>query len=411
MTEHCETYLRLFDRYLDGDLDPEVTRQMEEHLAACAQCRTAQEQMRATDGLLRRYVLAETEELAREEVARERLLARLRQEPDPAWMGRDAGAAARPPRRFWSGLTLRWAGGLVAATAAVILAIRLGMPPRETWMKEEAPPAGTNLREDAARDEALDAPQAAVAEREAPQAAVAEREPPQAAVAQVPDAPQEAVAERDAPQAAVAEREAPPVAPPPEHPRASSRPVQADDAGGAPAEPKQPVVEADAKKELGGLHLRGGRSAEAQYLVTDAPVSPNEAKGAEPSGSATPLAGQGMEAKALRTWGSVSSTRVGRVSAEDTLAAARDLESRLEEEDAYLSGPDGAAIEPATRAARYILIGDLWEWLGRTWNNPAFCARALRAYEKAVEADSAVAPDPARVHRARQMTKGKDSWE
>lgn len=328
MTEHCETYLRLFDRYLDGDLDPGVTRQMEEHLAACPQCRTAQLELRATDRVLRRHVLLETEDPAREEAARERLLARLRQEPDPAWMGRDARDASSGVRRLWSGLTLRWAGGLIAATAAVILAIRLGMPPRETETREAPTRVETDLQGAAARNET-----------------------------------------REAPQAELAEREARPALPPRETPRASSPPAQTVDADAAPVDPAREAAAVTSSK------------------------------------------GRTMEAKALRTTGSVSGAPVGRVSTEDTLTSAHDLPSRLEEEDALLSGPGGAAIEPAARALRYRLIGDLWEWLGRKRNDPAFSARALRAYEKALEADSTVAADAARVRRARQMTQGKDSEE
>lgn len=50
--KNCEPFKGLLVGLLDGELTPEETRQINEHLTRCAECRTEYEQLRETTGKL-----------------------------------------------------------------------------------------------------------------------------------------------------------------------------------------------------------------------------------------------------------------------------------------------------------------------------------------------------------------------
>ncbi len=122
MNESCARYLELMSGFLDGELPDAEVHALEAHLAGCADCRLALDQMRANDDGLRAVVAHASS--SREEVeALQRTLVRLEGEPAPEWQ-----RARRRSRWNWS-VTLRWSAGIAAAAAAVLLVMRLGPAP------------------------------------------------------------------------------------------------------------------------------------------------------------------------------------------------------------------------------------------------------------------------------------------
>ncbi len=149
MSDPCKATLDRLGRFLDGEIDGSAAREIEEHLAACPRCAAARDELLEADRMLREGISIEEAasgaDPAREEAAVERVLERLRAEPEPAWARRADARRARGGRlRFRLGL--RWAGGLVAATAAVILVLRLS-PSRVT--APALPPVATRAQDPA----------------------------------------------------------------------------------------------------------------------------------------------------------------------------------------------------------------------------------------------------------------------
>ncbi len=77
MAEHvhsnCESLLGSLSRYIDGELDPKLCREIEKHLAACENCRVVLNTTRRTIDLVQ--ASAEKPDLPRD--VRERLFKRL----------------------------------------------------------------------------------------------------------------------------------------------------------------------------------------------------------------------------------------------------------------------------------------------------------------------------------------------
>jgi RNA polymerase sigma-70 factor (ECF subfamily) len=75
MTPECKELARKISEYLDNELDPSLCEQMEEHLAACPECRHCMESLQRTIQLCR--------EASRQDVpsqVREHLRAALREQ-------------------------------------------------------------------------------------------------------------------------------------------------------------------------------------------------------------------------------------------------------------------------------------------------------------------------------------------
>jgi len=74
MREDCKKDFKRLSEYLDGELDPDVCREIEQHFRDCPECRECVESMRKTIQLCK--------EAAMEEIpadARERLISMLRE--------------------------------------------------------------------------------------------------------------------------------------------------------------------------------------------------------------------------------------------------------------------------------------------------------------------------------------------
>ncbi len=424
MRDRCEFFLERLGRYLDGELEPKSAREMEDHLRSCPRCRRAHEEMLVGDRLLRDGVNAEATDEGREEKAAARLLARLREEPEPEWARRrgSAGRAIgfggwrRIANRIRSrrlGPTLGWAGGLAAATAAVLLAIRLGMPERpvvtDAFRKEkvEQAPVERDLGQEPGRS-GSGRPRAAEAPPD-PESAILPAAPSPGSSMPSSEASPSLRVEADA---AKAPQEAPPQA---------QEGIEVEDS----REARTPVAA-----------VRGGQAAET-ILKTDEPqAAPPE----ENARAKTTVEGEkkdtdkgedrhaavptraGRASAPTETWGGIrnyteapaaeganfalqadviDSTEQGIFSPSDTLTTAAELAVRLERGSGALNKMSDSDLEPAERARRWRVIGDLWEWLARRDGVPVFFERALQAYEMGVALDpEAGAPDPIRVARA-----------
>jgi anti-sigma factor RsiW len=398
MRDQCGFFLDRLSRYLDGEPDPESAREMEAHLERCPRCRRAYEEMAAGDRLLRESVNAEASDEEREEKAAARLLARLREEPEPQW-ARGQRSAERAigsgvwrrftdrirPRRL--GPTLGWAGGLAAATAAVLLAIRLGMPERpvvtESIRKdkiEQAPVAQDLAREsgrsESSRQQTVELPTAA------------ENAPPSAAPS--PGSSTPSVEDKDASAAelpAVRARGG----------RQSEAILQTDEPRPAPpAEDERAKTTAEAEK-------KDSSKEEDRYAV----VPSRAGRASEPTETWGRIRSY-ADAPVLKSTNDVLETDVVEptdqevLSLADTTTGAAGLVERLEKDSAALAAMSDSDLDRAERAHRWRVIGDLWEWLARRDDSPASFERAVQAYERAVDLDPvAGAPDPIRLARAR----------
>jgi len=74
MREDCKKDFKRLSEYLDGELDPDVCREIEQHFRDCPECRECVESMRKTIQLCKE---AATEEIPAD--ARERLMSMLRE--------------------------------------------------------------------------------------------------------------------------------------------------------------------------------------------------------------------------------------------------------------------------------------------------------------------------------------------
>lgn len=426
MRDRCEPFLDSLNRYLDGELGAEAAKKMQEHLRSCPRCRRAHVEAVTADRLLRDGLRAETEDEAQDAEATARLLARLRQEPEPEW-ARRKGAGSATGWRAWGwfrgrggsrrlGPALGWAGGLAAATAAVLLAIRLGMP--ESPVEAQRPREEKIAQAPAERDleQIPGGPGSMGSDR--PQTA-----PPVAAEGAAPSAERFSLktpapsagspAPRTEADAAKAAHEAPAQAQEDAKENAEGeegtfvgavRPAPVDDAAlstdtpePAPAdeEARTAATNQSAKKEKAEAedrssvpHTRGGKG-----------TAPTEAWGRIRSLADAPSASSPDLAVRADL---VDSSEVGIFSAVDTLTETVDLPSRLERGSRALEALTDSDLDRAERARRWRVIGDLWEWLGRRDASAAFFTRAAEAYETAVLVDpQAGASDSVRVARAR----------
>jgi len=79
MKRECKEHLQRISEYLDGELDSSICRQVEEHLAACPECRDCLESLRRTIQLCKEAAQQDIPPQAREHlraVLREHLAGR-----------------------------------------------------------------------------------------------------------------------------------------------------------------------------------------------------------------------------------------------------------------------------------------------------------------------------------------------
>jgi anti-sigma factor RsiW len=447
MKPSCEHYLELLSSSLDGELTAAEARELEAHLAGCAECRQVFEELRAGDQGLR-LAARDAENPAREDAALARTLARLRDEPAPEW----AAASRRRSRLRWP-VVLRWSVGLAATTAAVLLAMRLGpnpvapirtrtiAPSHETQgsaaasspaapespegrAKGASPRTGTGIAE--GDDRSFAATEMKAKEAPAPTVESIGSKGNELLVAkdtetQVPQPAkqEETVATTD--QGAVTEDG---------RSTSDERRVQdsfanvpTDETSGKTAQDGEPgetrvdaarqapVVqevppgrEAPRAKEAPGAR-EAPPAQETPAARSTAPTRVTPQSGKLESRAGQNLAGGGahreqaarpMELEALPTppW-------YMNVADEDTTRVDPTMRSRIDLAEAELVA-HGVALSAGERARRFRAIGDLWEWFGRSTADAFTSSRALECYRRAAESDpEAAALDSTRVQRAR----------
>ena len=132
----CKDIREIISAYVDGEASPEETREVREHLGACAECRSAEQQMRALGVGVERVEGDVPPEF------RDRLFARMEKED------------LLPKRRSIFVFSVRWAAVPLAAAAALALYIMSSREiPREfsspaVRPPQVAAPAGTLSPED-----------------------------------------------------------------------------------------------------------------------------------------------------------------------------------------------------------------------------------------------------------------------
>lgn len=471
MRSRCEFFLERLGAYLDGELEPKEATEVENHLESCPRCRRVREEMLAAEGLLRDGLNAEEIDPEREGQAAARLLARLREEPEPTWArGRrraDRGSAAGGWERIVERIrSLRprpligWAGGLAVATAAVLLAIRLGMPNRpvasDSIRKDEVEqaPVARNLGQ--ISRESGGAPQQPEEKKAEPSVLADHLEkapkakeisPPsaqdrgkQAIAAQTPESAPAQTGESSP----ALPREPSPAQPLPSS-AAGEKSAETPQISSAPAQEGIAAVR-DTEESGGALHFRGGRGNETAFQTDKIQPAPAEKDArtreqaearrsdtiegegkakeeAEPTGSgeSVPAPIRTGRPSEPTTWGAIQTYTNAPVAGErdlslqaaiadsagqgiftmaDTLRSTGDLALRLERGSLALAAEDDSDLEPAARAQRWRMIGDLWDWLAQRDGNPLFFDRAWQAYENGIRIDAA-AGSPDSIHLAR----------
>lgn len=428
MSHRCDETIERLGAYIDGELDEIERREVESHLAACPSCRAMLDDLSALDRFVRHETHAEPVDTEREEASLARTLERLRQEPEPEWTGarkaaepertgarQAAGPRTRDAGRRW-GLTWRWAVGMAAATAAVLLALRIGpsptAPDRRIAMKPQAETAQATREEGAAtqnppsaRPQATAPPTPAAAPVPEPilakrvQEAGDETVSPADKTAQNGEimadltaeiggadgiAPGQEMKVRAAPGDAAARTDAPHEAP--EELTVTLQEMEARSP--AVRESGHPFPSIAPKDETAGrqvetitnlytdepdLHLRGGGKAKGGSLSLSAPDS---------------------------DW----YLGVGAAETTAVMAARRGemegISARVLREAERVAG--STPQERADLARRARALGNLWEWISRRESSAAACRRAVDSYEVAIGLDSEAAEvDSLRMRRAR----------
>lgn len=126
MTERCDDVLWHLSPYIDGALSPDEMQDITRHVASCAECARALEELKTVDRVMvDEYGCAVPGE--REQASRMRAIERVHAAAAPAW--------ARPAPARRRALAWRWVGVLAPAAAAVVIALRV-QPWSERTVKE-----------------------------------------------------------------------------------------------------------------------------------------------------------------------------------------------------------------------------------------------------------------------------------
>jgi hypothetical protein len=410
MSEQCRGFRQRLDAYVDGELDPADARVLEDHLAGCPACREVLAKRRGLDHALREGLLEEPIEPRFEERSLERVLKRIDQEPSPAW--EPSRSAARPSPRFRWRWNLRWIAGAAVATAAVLLALRLGsfplapQKPPKVQVQTEPTLSGAEPKKAGTRSEvggiAKTLPEGEPRDRGTPAQEIVQRE----------DERQIEVDESGG--AVEPEPSAPTFAPAREHLAEETT---------APPEPGALFAE-DTEEDEPTLRIRATPRPPAEEPVSvDEPVSAEDQDAAEEPVSlaelevgekkrSLPIESKAKVGKLMRSVTEPPErTSIHFDSAEpgesidpaETLDASPDLRQRLVLAERRLR----QRIPPMRReteelALQWRTIGDLWEWIGRQEADREAFARAVEAYRLAAEIDRSAADlDSIRVQRAR----------
>ncbi len=382
MSSRCESVIERLGAYIDGELDAAERSVIDAHLATCEECRRAREALTAVDRALRRSIAEEPIDSAREEASLARTLERLREEPEPAW---ERPRSVRARRARWN-LSWRWAVGMAAATAALLLALRIAPTPTapEQRVARPIPSAQQEPIPAPPMDRAVKAPETEGGTRAEP----------------APTLAQDHLAEG---------------APPPQPPAAS---VPAEPAEPPGTEPEALDLTAETQ-EPRELEVRAADGDEASRF--DEPQEPVVRSDEPPVEIEAPAGGS--------EWGRITSNYKAAPPRELdekglTLGVAPDdsdwyltvaptettavLSTRRSQLEAFSDFMERYTMEKTPREARPDLarsaraLGDLWESIGRREASPSSFERATRLYRLAMELDrSAAQVDSVRLRRAR----------
>jgi negative regulator of sigma E activity len=452
----CDAIAARLSAYLDDELSPNERETVRAHLTTCARCRAVVDELSAVDTLVRGVLSAEADRPseAHENIAR--VIHALRAEPDPSWkmharerkVERKVAARHKVPHviRLPRRVPLRWAGAGAAVAATVLLAVRLGIQPlqpaRELSRENVAPESSgvailsaprsqtSPPRATASTRGAISRDESSARGSESPSAPF-NAPPPAARVPMpVPDAAQtvrksenvraydyttqaqsEPVPKRQS--AGAGETQPAPMTPANMEEAHASRMPPSPGPAKIQALRETEVASGESLRHLSEM-LSARSSIDSRTLEARSIESFKETSSRTPSALHTrgghageipsPPKGTGLAKDVIgTTQGALSSLESNwRINPADTLAttgwAARLQAASLELERAR----NDPAISDATRARRWQMIGDLWEWLGRREHSSVASQRALDAYRHAVIADaSAISLDSSRVQRAR----------
>jgi len=387
MNHRCSDFRERLGPYLDGELEESSAREFERHLEDCPSCRSALEEMRTADRLLREGLAADEIDYERSEYTLNETLDRIRREPSPAW------EPERPKRRrsrtFGWNWRLRWLAGIAAATAAVFLALRLGPEP----MAPEKPRSIPHRPQPVEMTNGVE-----TTSKPALPTKVAAPEPDDVidkTAVPKPSSP----AEPRGKGAGYTDSEEKPYG-------TLEEPIA--EVSGAPLKPEgtQGVVLMEAEETE--PRIRAGRSESPQ---TDAPreiatVDMEEKKShLQESATQRVLAADRWGDDAMTAGAIAPDASKGEVSESDTLGSPNGLPERLEVETRNLLRTSETERNRGERARRWRTIGDLWEWIGRQEDSPTAFAKAIAAYRMAAEIDpQAAGLDSTRVQRARDRS-------
>jgi hypothetical protein len=423
MSGPCTQYLESMSAYIDGELPEEEARALDAHLTGCPPCRLALEELRAGDEKVR-AAAARVSDSRPEDEALERALARLREEPAPAW-----AAAHRRARWNWS-VTLRWSAGLAAAAAGVLLFLRLGPTPTAPFRPRVIPPSqqervvaapapplpaqqvGERPQEIGKAKMNAPARPTAPASRDdrAESAASAEKKTVRTPAAATPAG----VAQADREEGTTGEPPSSAPAPAPMKSEPDAAPETRDETAARGATPQSaPPLARAAAPERTAPSARNAAPERSAAKEERTPAPSTRAK----DGSVVDRVKSTLSGDSYFSRDGTAPMRLDAagvpppwymtVAVSDTVIPDRAWKSRLQEAETEMASRESAHLPADERARRYRAIGDLWEWFGRTANDPLSCVHALASYRLAVESDpEAAALDSTRVQRARAAVAG-----
>lgn len=388
MGNRCNEIRERLEAYLDSELEERFASEIAQHLETCAECRAILEGIRTTDRLVREGVDADKRDDRQEKLSLSRVIDAIREEPPQSWESQSV--ERQRGRRFRRKLNIRWAAGLAAATAAVLLALHVGTTPMAPEREKSIPIQASEKGEMKKGEDELALP------------VVPEEEPKRAGKEKVGLGDQNPFASGE-----VTEEPEPP-----------AEMEEASDVGEITADQGEPdtdeawiadvaedavfLVEPEGAQET---QVRGGR---AEPPSVDLPVDDEELQRAAPEAF-----GNVAPESAERSYFTLDKSRAGRsrdlaawsweITTTDTLGPTTGWAEKLESAAEQMREIYDRRLDRAERARRWRLIGDMWEWIGRRENSTDAFDKALDAYLTAASIDPEAADiDSARVRRARR---------
>lgn len=409
MSHRCDSVIERLGAFIDGELDESARIEVETHLASCDACRALRDDLAALDSFVRHGMAAEPaepREREREEAALGRTLERLREEPEPEWARSRSALRSRARSPRW-GFSWRWAIGMAAATAAILLALRITPDPiapgRRIAVTSKTETTAPGRDEDvAAQMPAEEMPTDQEPVRQAPAPISTPRSAPTSPAAPVSGSKDQ--------------RE---VAP-------SSQPDPVTVESFASSEAQEGAVRLESVVEDREMKVRASKgeatiqldAPEELAIVKDAVAPPGAARDAvrgetsriSPMFKAEPNVA-GKAGVTFRGSPVLDGDWYLRVGAQETTAVVDSRRSEIESISATLlrdaeGASDSPAGERADLARRARALGDLWESIGRREKSSAAYDRAAQLYRVAGRLDrQAAGLDSNRVQRARSGGK------